>query len=242
MGASSSVTQKSIHDFNVKDSKGNDVNLDIYKGKVLLVVNVASKCGFTDSNYTQMTTLYSKYKDKGMDPEMETVVELMRLTEKVKLLEEQATHWRESWADQFRVKLRDQDRIESLEQRIHTLTEELIGARQEAGMYRGLRDEAMQALGFRREECRSLEMALHERNDYTKMQEAVIQNLQHACSQFSSHVEAFEGTLASERQRHIEFSYAMRGHMAELTELIPELLSHRPEGRLRHPLAPRRSR
>ncbi|KAL6564307.1 hypothetical protein OROMI_015757 [Orobanche minor] len=66
MGASSSVTQKSIHDFNVKDSKGNDVNLDIYKGKVLLVVNVASKCGFTDSNYTQMTTLYSKYKDKEM--------------------------------------------------------------------------------------------------------------------------------------------------------------------------------
>ncbi|GER24806.1 glutathione peroxidase [Striga asiatica] len=65
--ASSSVTQKSIHDFNVKDSKGNDVNLSVYKGKVLLVINVASKCGFTNSNYTQMTELYSKYKDKGFE-------------------------------------------------------------------------------------------------------------------------------------------------------------------------------
>ncbi|KAI3449604.1 hypothetical protein Pfo_006269 [Paulownia fortunei] len=67
MGASSSVPQKSIHDFTVKDSKGNVVNLDSYKGKVLLVVNVASKCGFTNSNYTQMTELFSKYKDKGFE-------------------------------------------------------------------------------------------------------------------------------------------------------------------------------
>ncbi|XP_047978877.1 probable glutathione peroxidase 4 [Salvia hispanica] len=43
MGASSSVPEKSIHEFTVKDSKGNDVNLSSYKGKVLLVVNVASK-------------------------------------------------------------------------------------------------------------------------------------------------------------------------------------------------------
>ncbi|KAL3849842.1 hypothetical protein ACJIZ3_011724 [Penstemon smallii] len=68
MGASSSVPHKSsIHDYNVKDSKGNDVNLNTYKGKVLLVVNVASKCGFTSSNYTQLTELYSKYKDKGFE-------------------------------------------------------------------------------------------------------------------------------------------------------------------------------
>ncbi|KAG8370710.1 hypothetical protein BUALT_Bualt13G0011600 [Buddleja alternifolia] len=67
MGGSSSIPQKSIHDFNVKDSKGNDVNLDMYKGKVLLVVNVASKCGFTNSNYTQLTELYSQYKDKGFE-------------------------------------------------------------------------------------------------------------------------------------------------------------------------------
>ncbi|KAG6438337.1 hypothetical protein SASPL_103277 [Salvia splendens] len=67
MGASSSIPEKSIHEFTVKDSKGNDVNLSSYKGKVLLVVNVASKCGFTNSNYTQLTELYSKYKDKGFE-------------------------------------------------------------------------------------------------------------------------------------------------------------------------------
>ncbi|GJU44197.1 probable glutathione peroxidase 5 [Tanacetum coccineum] len=44
MGASSSVPdQSSVHDFTVKDSKGKDVDLSIYKGKVLLIVNVASK-------------------------------------------------------------------------------------------------------------------------------------------------------------------------------------------------------
>ncbi|KAL9239217.1 hypothetical protein vseg_013557 [Gypsophila vaccaria] len=67
MGASESVSQKSIHEFTVKDSRGKDVDLSIYKGKVLLVVNVASKCGFTESNYTQLTQLYQIYKDKGLE-------------------------------------------------------------------------------------------------------------------------------------------------------------------------------
>ncbi|KAM5563786.1 putative glutathione peroxidase 5 [Rosa sericea] len=69
MGAtqSSCLSEKSIHEFTVKDSKGKDVDLSVYKGKVLLVVNVASKCGFTDTNYTQLTELYSKYKDKGFE-------------------------------------------------------------------------------------------------------------------------------------------------------------------------------
>uniref|UniRef100_A0A1D1YBI9 Glutathione peroxidase n=1 Tax=Anthurium amnicola TaxID=1678845 RepID=A0A1D1YBI9_9ARAE len=71
MGASQSsgkaVTEKSIHQFTVKDSRGKDVDLGIYKGKVLLVVNVASKCGFTDSNYTQLTELYNKYKTKDFE-------------------------------------------------------------------------------------------------------------------------------------------------------------------------------
>ncbi|KAI8005075.1 putative glutathione peroxidase 5 [Camellia lanceoleosa] len=46
-----------------KDRKGKEVDLSAYKGKVL-VVNVASKCGLADSNYTQLTEVYNKYKEK----------------------------------------------------------------------------------------------------------------------------------------------------------------------------------
>ncbi|XP_061341335.1 probable glutathione peroxidase 5 [Gastrolobium bilobum] len=67
MGASQSISEKSIHEFTVKDARGKDVNLSNYKGKVLLVVNVASKCGFTNTNYTQLTEVYSKYKDRGLE-------------------------------------------------------------------------------------------------------------------------------------------------------------------------------
>ncbi|KAI9077770.1 hypothetical protein K1719_040256 [Acacia pycnantha] len=51
-------------DFVVKDAKGNDVDLAAYRGKVLLIVNVASKCGLTNSNYTGLNQLYEKYKDR----------------------------------------------------------------------------------------------------------------------------------------------------------------------------------
>ncbi|XP_071721092.1 probable glutathione peroxidase 5 isoform X1 [Rutidosis leptorrhynchoides] len=64
MGAASSVPENSIHEFTVKDSKGKDVDLSMYKGKVVLIVNVASKCGFTNSNYPQMTQLYESYRAK----------------------------------------------------------------------------------------------------------------------------------------------------------------------------------
>ncbi|KAK2363620.1 putative glutathione peroxidase [Trifolium repens] len=67
MGASHSISENSIYEFTVKDAKGRDVNLSNYKGKVLIVVNVASKCGFTNVNYTQLTELYNKYKDKGLE-------------------------------------------------------------------------------------------------------------------------------------------------------------------------------
>ncbi|KAJ9173598.1 hypothetical protein P3X46_016715 [Hevea brasiliensis] len=58
---------KSVYDFTVKDARGNDVDLSTYKGKVLLIVNVASQCGLTNSNYTELTQLYQKYKDQGLE-------------------------------------------------------------------------------------------------------------------------------------------------------------------------------
>ncbi|XP_060207008.1 probable phospholipid hydroperoxide glutathione peroxidase [Lycium barbarum] len=65
--ASQSNKPQSVYDFTVKDAKGNDVDLSIYKGKVLIIVNVASQCGLTNSNYTDMTELYRKYKDQGLE-------------------------------------------------------------------------------------------------------------------------------------------------------------------------------
>ncbi|KAI3681939.1 hypothetical protein L2E82_50248 [Cichorium intybus] len=59
--------KKTIYDFTVKDAKGNDVDLSIYKGKVLLIVNVASKCGLTNDNYAELNQIYLKYKEKGFE-------------------------------------------------------------------------------------------------------------------------------------------------------------------------------
>jgi len=53
----------SIYDFNVKDIKDNDISMSKYKNKVLLIVNVASKCGFT-GQYEGLENLYQKYKDE----------------------------------------------------------------------------------------------------------------------------------------------------------------------------------
>ncbi|CAN6268844.1 unnamed protein product, partial [Urochloa humidicola] len=65
MAAASSAT--CVHDFTVKDASGKDVDLSTYKGKVLLIVNVASQCGLTNSNYTELAQLYEKYKDQGFE-------------------------------------------------------------------------------------------------------------------------------------------------------------------------------
>jgi len=54
----------SIYDITVKDIDGKDVSLGDYKGKVLLIVNVASHCGFTPQ-YKALEATYKKYEDKG---------------------------------------------------------------------------------------------------------------------------------------------------------------------------------
>ncbi|KAJ0775246.1 putative peroxidase [Helianthus annuus] len=60
-------SKQSVYDFTVKDAKGQEVDLSKFRGKVLLIVNVASQCGFTNSNYPELTTLYQKYKDQGLE-------------------------------------------------------------------------------------------------------------------------------------------------------------------------------
>ena len=57
---------KSVYDFSVKDIDHEEISLEKFKGKTLLIVNVASRCGFT-SQYTGLQSLYEKYKDKGFE-------------------------------------------------------------------------------------------------------------------------------------------------------------------------------
>ena len=56
----------SLYDYTVKDVFGNDVNLKDYEGKVLLIVNTATGCGFTPQ-YDGLQDLYDKYKDQGLE-------------------------------------------------------------------------------------------------------------------------------------------------------------------------------
>jgi glutathione peroxidase len=56
----------SIYDIPVKTIDGKDTNLGEFKGKTLLIVNVASKCGLTPQ-YEGLQSLYSEYKDKGVE-------------------------------------------------------------------------------------------------------------------------------------------------------------------------------
>ena len=56
----------SIYDIVVKNNKGEDVKLDTYKGKVLLIVNTATGCGFTPQ-YEDLEDLYEKYHDSGLE-------------------------------------------------------------------------------------------------------------------------------------------------------------------------------
>ena len=53
-----------IYDISVKTEKGETYNLERYKGQVLMIVNTASKCGFT-KQFTELQQLYDKYQDQG---------------------------------------------------------------------------------------------------------------------------------------------------------------------------------
>jgi len=58
------ATEKSVHDFTLNSIDGQAAPLAAYKGKVVLLVNVASRCGFTPQ-YSALESTYEKYKDRG---------------------------------------------------------------------------------------------------------------------------------------------------------------------------------
>ena len=64
VGTRGEAAMTNIYDFTVQDIDGKDVTLSAFKGKVLLIVNVASKCGFT-GQYAGLEQLYSTYTNRG---------------------------------------------------------------------------------------------------------------------------------------------------------------------------------
>ena len=57
--------EKKIYDFSIKSISEEILDLSKYENKIILIVNVASKCGFTQQ-YTDLQSLYEKYKDRGL--------------------------------------------------------------------------------------------------------------------------------------------------------------------------------
>ena len=55
-----------IYDYTVPDTQGNDIPLSDYKGKVMIIVNTATGCGFTP-HYKELEEMYRKYHDKGLE-------------------------------------------------------------------------------------------------------------------------------------------------------------------------------
>ncbi len=55
-----------VYDFTVKDRQGNDVSLSDYAGKVLLIVNTATGCGFTP-HYEPLEAMYREFREQGLE-------------------------------------------------------------------------------------------------------------------------------------------------------------------------------
>ncbi len=62
----SNASAQSVYDFNVKNDEGKEVSLSDYKGKVILIVNTATRCGFTPQ-YKELEELYQKYSQSGLE-------------------------------------------------------------------------------------------------------------------------------------------------------------------------------
>ena len=60
------LSAQTIYDFKVKDDLGKEASLSDYKGKVLLIVNTATRCGFTPQ-YKELEALYEKYQTAGLE-------------------------------------------------------------------------------------------------------------------------------------------------------------------------------
>lgn len=60
-----SMANKTVHDFSVKSIDGKSISLKDYQGKVLVIVNTATKCGLA-GQFTELETIYQTYKDQGL--------------------------------------------------------------------------------------------------------------------------------------------------------------------------------